>query len=157
MNLKKWMPILLALLLLISGCLSAQSDKPESGKMTLKGLEFYTDLKQALDDSKAQDKPIFVYFRSETCGWCKKFEAESFTNQSIIKTLNENFILVSIDVYEQKNETTYFKVRGTPTEVFLDSNFKEITRIPGYTDNGTFLNTINEIPILIRGSKNETR
>ncbi|MCZ7397815.1 MAG: thioredoxin fold domain-containing protein [Candidatus Methanoperedens sp.] len=157
MNIKKWMPILLALLLLISGCLNAQSDKPESGKMTLKGLEFYTDLKPALDDSKAQDKPIFVYFRSETCGWCKKFEAESFTNQSIIKTLNENFILVSIDVYEQKNETTYFKVRGTPTEVFLDSNFKEITRIPGYTDNGTFLNTINEIAILIRGSKNETR
>lgn len=164
---KKWifMPIVISVLL--SGCLSAESgnltgnnltaNNPEPGNITLQGLEFYTSLQSGLDASKAQDKPIFVYFRSESCGWCKKFEAESFTNQSIIRILNENFILVSIDVYEQKNETTYFKVRGTPSEVFLDSNFTEITRIPGYTDNRTFLNTINEIVILNRGSKNETR
>ncbi len=142
---KKWIFVLLALLVLISGCLSAQSGTPDSGKLALKGLKFHTDIGQALDDARAQGKPVFVYARSENCGWCKKFEAETFTNQSVIKKLNENFILVSIDVDRQKNETRNFRVHGTPTEIFLDSNGTEIKRIPGYTDTETFLNTIETL------------
>lgn len=61
------------------------------------------------------------------------------------RALNENFILVSIDVDEQRNETWYFRVRGTPTGIFLDAEGKEIKRVAGYVNNGTFLNVINEI------------
>lgn len=135
---------MLALLLLFSGCLNSGSNDPQVGKMTLKGLKFYTALPPAFAEAKVQDKPLFVYFRSETCGWCRKFEAETFTNQSVIETLNENFILVSIDVYQQKNETRGFGVFGTPTSVFLYPNSTEILRIRGYTDNQTFLNIIKE-------------
>lgn len=148
---KKWIFVLLALLVLISGCLSAQSSRleasaqPDAEKLTLQGVKFYTDPSIALGAAKEQGKPVFVYARSQSCGWCKKFEEETFTNESVIKTLNEKFILVSIDVYEQKNETRNFRVRGTPTEIFLDSKGTEIKRIPGYTDTITFLNTINEI------------
>lgn len=140
--------------MLISGCLNSQTsnavtspNNPDSEKLTLQGVKFYTDPSIALGVAKEQGKPVFVYARSESCGWCKKFEEETFTNQSVIKTLNGNFILVSIDVYNQKNETRNFRVRGTPTEIFLDSNGTEIKRIPGYTDTETFLNTINQIAI----------
>jgi len=142
--LKKWIFLLLVLLVLFSGCLNSESNDSEPGKMTLKGLKFYTILEPAFAEAKVQDKPLFVYFRSETCGWCKKFEAETFTNQSVIETLNENFILVSIDVYKQKNETRGFGVFGTPTSVFLYPNRTEMLRIRGYTDNQTFLNTIRD-------------
>lgn len=144
---KKWILVSLAALVLFSGYL-AQSKNFQSvddGKMTLQELKFYTNLTPALEAAKAQSKPVFLYARSESCGWCKKFEEETFTNQSAIKKLNENFILVSIDVYKQKNETRNFMIRGTPTEIFLDSNGTEIKRIPGYTDTETFLNTINEL------------
>ncbi len=147
-----WIFVLLALLVLISGCLNsltsnafASSNNPDSEKLTLQGVTFYTDPSIALGAAKEQGRPVFVYARSESCGWCKKFEEETFTNDSVIKTLNGNFILVSIDVYNQKNETRNFRVRGTPTEIFLDSNGTEIKRIPGYTDTETFLNTINKI------------
>jgi thioredoxin-related protein len=149
--LKKWIFVLLALLVLISGCLNSRAinagTSPGTGKLTLQGVTFYTDPSIALGAAKEQGKPVFVYARSESCGWCKKFEEETFTNESVIRTLNGNFILVSIDVYKQQNETRNFRVRGTPTEIFLDSNGTEIKRIPGYTDTETFLNTINEIAI----------
>ncbi len=148
---KKWIFILLALPVLISGCLNYQASNVgtslDTGKLTLQRVTFYTDPSIALGAAKAQGKPVFVYARSESCGWCKKFEEETFTNESVIKTLNGNFILVSIDVYNQKNETRNFRVHGTPTEIFLDSNGTEIKRIPGYTDTETFLNTINKIAI----------
>ena len=113
--------------------------------ITLQGLTFNTHVQPALEAAKVQGKPIFIYARSQVCGWCKKFEAETFTNQTVIKTLNENFILLSIDVYEQRNESINLRVRGTPTEIFLNENGIEIKRIPGYTETQPFLETLNEI------------
>ena len=152
---KKYIFVLIVFIVLLSGCLSAQSDnsttdklsssKDDSGKITLQGLTFNTQVQPALETAKAQGKPVFVYARSEDCGYCKKFEAETFTNKTVIKTLNENFILVSIDVYKQKSERINFRVYGTPTEIFLDKNGMELKRIPGYTETQPFLDTINEI------------
>ncbi|MDP3104509.1 MAG: thioredoxin fold domain-containing protein [Candidatus Methanoperedens sp.] len=154
MNLKIWIPVLLLLIVLFSGCLDTLV--PGSEKLTLKDLKFHTNLTTALEVSNTTDEPLFVYFRSETCGWCKKFEEESLTNKSIVRILSDNFTIVTIDVYKQKNITRFYGVRGTPQELFLYANGTEIKRLPGYVDNQTFLNTIDEIALLTRGLKNET-
>lgn len=144
MQLKKWSIALIALLVLFSGCLSsAGNNAPE--KLRLKGLNFNTNVTYSLEAARMQDKPVFVYARSEECGWCRKFEQESFTNKSVIKKLNDNFVLVSIDVYKQKEERNYFRVQGTPAEIFLYPDGTEIQRIRGYVDTQTFLNAINEV------------
>ena len=145
MQIKKWILVFLALIVLFSVVLASKSDTSDAGDITLQELKVHTNLTPALEAAKVQSKPIFVYARSESCGWCKKFEAETFMNKSVAGILNEKFILVSIDVYKQKNETRNFRVQGTPTEIFLDSNGTEIKRIPGYTDTETFLDSINDI------------
>ena len=90
---------------------------------------------------------MFVYARSKYCGACKQFEAETFTNSSVIDKLNKDFILISIDVDEQKTETRDFRIRVTPTEIFLDPKGTEIKRLLGYRTNQTFLDEINKIVI----------
>jgi len=143
MPLKRWIPVLLLLSVLFSGCI--ENIYPDYDKLELKDLKFYTNLMTALDATNTTGEPVFVYFRSDVCGWCKKFEEESFTNKSIVMTLSDNFTIVSIDVYKQKNITRLYGVRGTPQELFLYSNGTGIKRLPGYVDNQTFLKTINEI------------
>jgi len=155
--LKKWIFVLIILFILLSGCLSAQSgdtagniskvNTPEPKKITLNGLDFLTEVEPALVLAKEQGKPVFVYSRSVYCGACKQFESESFTNETVIERLNKNFILISIDVDEQMTETRNFKIRATPTEIFLDSNGTEIKRLIGYRTNRTFLDKINNIVI----------
>jgi thioredoxin-related protein len=142
--LKKWLFVLLPLLVLFAGYV-AQSTISDAGKLTLKGVTFGTNLTAALEIAKGEDKPVFVYIRSEYCGWCRKFEEETFTNQSVIKTLNERFVLVSLDVNKQNNETRNFGVYGTPTMIFLNSKGTGIERIPGYVDTGTFLDIVNKV------------
>jgi thioredoxin-related protein len=148
MILKRWIPVLLLLSMLFSGCI--ENIYRDYGKLELKDLKFYTNLTTALDAANTTGEPVFVYFRSDVCGWCKKFEEVSFTNKSIVRTLSDNFTIVSIDVYKQKNITRFYGVRGTPYELFLYSNGTEIKRLPGYVDKQTFLNTINEIANLTR-------
>ncbi len=164
----KWILLPIVFFVLLSGCLNVESrnatdnnptnstgrdvignnltgNKPEQGNITLQGLTFNTDIGTSFEMAKSAEKPVFIYARSKDCGYCKKFEAETFTNQTVIKTLNEKFILVSIDVQKQQNETINLRVHGTPTEIFLDPNGVEIKRIRGYTETQSFLDTIDQI------------
>ena len=146
--------LLLVLFVLLSGCLDINPkmnylddspDKVDTGTITLHKLTFGTDLGEAFEFATAQDKPVFVYFRSEYCGWCRKFEQETFTNNTAVSKLNENFVLVSLDVNNQKEKTRGFRLVGTPASVFLYPNSTEISRIPGYTDTESFIVRINQI------------
>lgn len=154
MDLKKRILLLLVLFVVLSGCLDANPetdnlddspDNVDTGTPTLHNLTFGTDLEEALEFATAQDKSVFVYFRSEYCGWCRKFEQETFTNNTVISKLDENFVLVSMDVDKQKEEIRGFGIRGTPASVFLYPNGTEISRIPGYTDTESFITILNEI------------
>ncbi len=74
--------VLLALLVLFAGNL-AQSTGSDAGKLTLKGVTFSTNVTASLEAAKVQGKPVFVYAGSEYCGWCRKFEEETFTHHNI--------------------------------------------------------------------------
>ncbi|MDW7727981.1 MAG: thioredoxin fold domain-containing protein, partial [Candidatus Methanoperedens sp.] len=81
----------------------------------------------------------------ESCGWCKQFEEETFNNNTVVSKLNQDFVIVSIDVNTQKEETRDFRIRGTPSSVFLYPNGTEISRIPGYIDTESFIMRMDEI------------
>lgn len=148
---KKLVLLSLILLILLSGCLDIEpklsylDETKSGGTLTLYKLTFGTYLGEAMESAAAQDKPVFVYFRSESCGWCKQFEEETFNNNTAVSKLNQDFVIVSIDVNTQKEETRDFRIRGTPASVFLYPNGTEISRIPGYTDTESFIMRIDEI------------
>jgi thiol:disulfide interchange protein DsbD len=153
--LKKRIYLAIVLFVLFAGCLNVKSagttgnisDEKGVNKINIQGLDFLTEVEPGLLDARSQGKPVFVYARSKYCGACKQFEAETFTNSSVIDKLNKDFILISIDVDEQKTETRDFRLRATPTEIFLDPNGTEIKRFLGYRTNQTFLDEINKIVI----------
>ncbi len=152
---KTWIPLLLATLVLFSGCLNSSSKTEgnnsshanisEDGKITIQELNFFTEVPKVMEQARVEGKPVFVYARSEYCSACKKFEAETFTNQTVIKTLNENFILLSIDVDKQKTDVRNFRLHVTPTAIFLDKNGIEIKRILGYRNTAEFQSILDEI------------
>ena len=154
---KKRIYLAIVLIILFSGCLNVKSADTTgnisdekalvANKINIQGLAFFTEVELGLLDAKSQGKPVFVYARSKYCGACKQFEAETFTNSSVIDKLNKDFILISIDVDEQKTETRNFRIRATPTEIFLDPNGTEIKRLLGYRTNQTFLDEINKIVV----------
>lgn len=111
----------------------------------LGGLSFHTSIDTGINESKNLSKPIFLYFRSETCYWCKKFEEEALSDKRIIDILNNNFVIVSIDTFKQKNVAKTFGVRSTPFMIFFTKDGEEISRIPGYIPADEFLVKLNSV------------
>jgi thioredoxin-related protein len=111
----------------------------------LGGLSFHTSIDAGINESTNLGKPIFLYFRSETCYWCIRFEEEALSDKRVIDILNKNFVLISIDTIKQKNVSLNLGVRSTPFMIFFTKDGEEISRVPGYLPTDEFLIKLNEI------------
>jgi thioredoxin-related protein len=104
-------------------------------------------------------KPVVMDFYADWCGWCRKMEAEVFTDREVAAKLRDDFICIRLHTDRNYEETIKYKnhvlnkqefaamlgVRGLPTVVFLDREGGLITKIPGYINKSTFLPLLSYI------------
>ncbi len=108
-----------------------------------------------LNKKKKNRKKIFVDLYTDWCGWCKKMDANTFTDPVIVEYMTENFWPVKLDA--ETNDTITINgqeyvnpkpgarrsshqlavalLQGKmsyPSFVFLDEDVKLITVLPGY-------------------------
>ncbi|MFW5793133.1 MAG: thioredoxin family protein [Bacteroidota bacterium] len=151
-SLKIFLP---AVFLLLS--FTAMSGDNENNSTSVNWLSF----EEAV--SKAEDNPkkIFMYIYTDWCGFCKKMEAQTFSNPTIAKILNNNFYPVKFNA--EQAETVSFKgyefvnenpdqrrsthelaialLQGKmsyPSTVFFNEELMVITALPGYYTPETF-------------------
>lgn len=108
-------------------------------------IQFYESYDAGLQKAEEQKKPVFVYARSESCYWCRKFETDTLTNQTVVALLRNRFVSVSLDADTQVNSMRFFKVYGTPTMIFMSFNGSEISRRRGYLQAAEFINELNDV------------
>jgi thioredoxin-related protein len=69
----------------------------------------WMDFSTAVEKQKEVPKPIFIDMYTEWCGWCKKLDASTFENSSIITYLNNNYYPVKFDA--ETHDTINYKGR----------------------------------------------
>lgn len=110
--------------------------------------------------AKKQNKIILVDAYTDWCGWCKKMDRDTYTNQEIIDLLNKDFIVIKFNpeltdiVYnlDGKNITgrelfgqlTQGKSTGFPTTYFIQPNKKQIQVAAGYLGPDDFKKVIEQ-------------
>lgn len=103
-------------------------------------LNTTTNLTKAVNDAQLQNKHIVLIFDQKDCYYCDLLKKDTLSDKNVIFKLNESFITVIVDINEQPQLASQYKVFGTPTTVFLDANQTQIDKIEGYVDAGEFLN-----------------
>ncbi|WP_276251160.1 thioredoxin domain-containing protein [Haloarcula rara] len=66
---------------------------------------------QALQAAKERDVPIFLSIGYAACHWCHVMEEESFQDEAVAETLNENFVPVKVDREERPDlDSVYMSI-----------------------------------------------
>ncbi len=88
--------------------------------------------REAFEEARKQNKPIFLSIGYSTCHWCHVMERESFENDAIASILNENFVCIKVDREERPDVDriymTYVQATtgggGWPMSVWLTPDLK---------------------------------
>ena len=95
-------------------------------------VNWYPWGKEAFEEARKEDKPIFLSIGYSTCHWCHVMEHESFTNPEIAALMNESFISVKVDREERPDLDSVYMAfvqattgrGGWPMSVFLTPELK---------------------------------
>ncbi|SEA95313.1 thiol:disulfide interchange protein DsbD [Thiothrix caldifontis] len=110
----------------------------------IKGLE---GLEQALNQAKAQNKPVMLDFYADWCVSCKELEHNTFKDPQVIAALG-NTLLIQADVTEDDEKdqalNKHFGLFGPPQILFFTPDGEEIksVRLAGYEAPEAFLKRV---------------
>ena len=98
---------------------------------------WFTDVSQAIEQSKVSGKPIFAFFTGkEWCSWCKKLERQVLSKDGFINYAKENLVLLELDFprgrrnlpQKQIELLRKFNIKGYPTVILMDSSTNKIAK-----------------------------
>jgi len=114
----------------------------------LGNLTWHKSVDKGLEIAQKEDKPVFMYFWAVWCQFCEKFETITLPDPRVRNTLINDFVLVAIDIDEDKKTTGKYGVSYPPMLMFLDKNGTVVQRINGYMEPDRFY------PILLQVKNN---
>ncbi len=114
----------------------------------------WVSFEKAIELNKKNPKPILVDLYTDWCGWCKRMDATTYKNKTIVDYINKNFYAVKMDGEGKKDITFkgktfkyvaygkrgYHELAATimngrmsfPSTAFFNSKEQLIKVIPGY-------------------------
>lgn len=145
-----------SMLILLLSSLLLTGAGPKSGAKESAGLK-WTNFTEGVREAKATNKKVLIDVYTNWCGWCKKMESDTYSDQGVKDYLVRNFVLVKLNAESNAEETidttqitdaqiaSAFRVNGYPTTIFLESGGQPITAAPGYMGPAKFLKVLEYI------------
>ena len=96
-----------------------------------------TDYTNSLAESKAQQRPLLIYFTASWCGPCRTMARTTFTNQLVQQALG-SFIPLALDIDDHPDLAERYGIHAVPTfQVFTPAG-QQVAATTGYLDADPF-------------------
>lgn len=104
-----------------------------------------------LAEANKSNKKVFIDVYTDWCKWCKKLDAEVYTDKNVVDYINKYYIPVKMNgesnqdvkfkdkAYTEATLSQAFGVTGFPTLIFLASNGDPIEKIGSFLPSDQFL------------------
>ena len=107
--------------------------------------ESFLDFEEDISEATHNNKRLVLYFWQPGCPYCNQLWEENFSNQEIVKKFRDNFEIVAMNMwgdkevvsvagnnYTEKSFAAALKIKYTPTLLFFNENKKVVHRLNGY-------------------------
>lgn len=107
-------------------------------------------LRDAIQQAKAEKKPVMIDFYTDWCRWCDTLDARTYTDNAVASYLNAQVVPIKIDAEKGEGVDIAKKhaIRGYPTTLLINTDGEEIDRIVGFVPPEKFL---PDITAMIKG------
>ncbi|HRY99107.1 MAG TPA: DUF255 domain-containing protein [Bacteroidales bacterium] len=154
--------LLLTLTLLFAGTFTALSQEAESPSPAVETEKVkWMSIQEAYALQAQSPKKIFIDVYTNWCGWCKRMDASTFSDPTIVRYMNAHYYNVKLDAETSKEITlagqkyvnpnpegrrSTHQLAATllggqmsyPSYVFLDEKSEKLTVVKGYMQSDAF-------------------
>jgi len=108
--------------------------------MGAQSIKWYSPSK-GFAKAEKEKKIVLIDVYTDWCGWCKTMDKETYSNKSVTKALNKNFVCVNYNPEKDGN----IKIGG---KVYKPESFENMAKVDGYPataffrSNGKFIETV---------------
>jgi thioredoxin-related protein len=125
----------------------------ETNLLTLNWLSYNKGLALA----EKENKYVLIDFYTNSCGYCKEMDKNTYSNEEVKKILSKKFVIIRVNgesnnkVIENGKEITerelakLYQISGYPTTWFLQSDKNKIAPLLGYALADQFIPVLNYI------------
>ena len=108
-------------------------------------IQWETNPSVAAQKAKAESKAVMLHFTADWCGPCKNQKRFVFSNPTVARAVNQNFVPVLVDIDANAALARELNVRTVPHDVFLTPDGEVITRRSSPADSNNFLGMCNSV------------
>jgi thioredoxin-related protein len=149
--------LVLALFLSLVGIMKAEAQNQRPSVVVEAETVDWLPLDEALEKARATNKKILIDVYAPWCGFCRRMHAETFSDPSVSKYIEENYIATRVDgdsseqysflghTFSGTELAAQLGARGFPTTVFLFSSGQYIAPLPGFVDHERFVPVLSYI------------
>jgi thioredoxin-related protein len=102
-------------------------------------VQWRSDYNAARREAQDKNRPLIVDFGTENCYWCKRLEATTFRDPTILRLMNERFVPLHIDADKEVTLAQMLRIQNYPTIVIAAPDGKILVTREGYMDAAPFL------------------
>jgi thioredoxin-like negative regulator of GroEL len=108
-------------------------------------VEWRSDYNAARKEAASKNRPLIIDFGTENCFWCKKLDAITFKDPSVVSLMNEKFVPMKVDAEREAPLTTALHIESYPTLVFATADGKILEMHPGFLEAPRFLEKLQKV------------
>ncbi|MCB0514939.1 MAG: thioredoxin family protein [Chitinophagales bacterium] len=138
--------------LFLAAC-ATRNNKESAAQANAKGIEWIS-IAELQEKAAKNPKKVIIDLYTDWCGWCKRLDADTFSDEAVIKYVNKNYYAVKFNAEQKEdilfldknysfvnagrrgyNQLAYTLGGGRlsyPTIAFLDEKLNRINSFSGY-------------------------
>lgn len=107
----------------------------------------------AVDSAQQSGKMILVSVGAEWCHYCKKMDKEVWTNHSLVRVIQDNYVPLKLSEKQHKELVQALQIQAYPTTLVFTSDRRLVARLEGFVGAKKMLDALNRIQVVVRERK----
>lgn len=96
--------------------------------------------------STGDGKPIYYYFYTDTCVYCRQMEEKVLSNRTVIDAIEADFGYVKVNGGKDRKLASEYSIGAYPTNLFAYPDGSEMGRVTGaILDPDDFLDVLRQV------------
>lgn len=108
-------------------------------------VQWRHDYTAARREAVEKHRPLVVDVGTENCYWCKRLDASTFRDPTVVSLMNERFIPVKLDADREPTIANALGIQSYPTIVLASPDGKILKIQTGFQEAGPFLENLNQV------------